>query len=74
MLFLPLHFIETMGNTGSAPEEVEEDCTCPVISYQVIKSCPCSLSLAITYQSHYISNLMVYPILRTIPFGFSGST
>lgn len=74
VLFLPLHFIGTMGNTGSAPGEVEGDCPCPVISYQVIKNCLHSLSLAVTYCSHYVSNFMVYLILRTILFGISGST
>uniref|UniRef100_A0A8C9FJ00 Breast carcinoma amplified sequence 1 n=1 Tax=Pavo cristatus TaxID=9049 RepID=A0A8C9FJ00_PAVCR len=54
MLFLPFHFIETMGNAGSTPEEVEEDCTCPVISYQALPESPATVKngSAVFVQAH----------------------
>lgn len=43
-----------MGNTGSAPEEVEEDCTCPVISYQALPESPATVKngSAVFVQAH----------------------
>ncbi|XP_021272262.1 breast carcinoma-amplified sequence 1 isoform X3 [Numida meleagris] len=43
-----------MGNTGSAPEEVEEDHTCPVISYQALPETPATVKngSAVFVQAH----------------------
>ncbi|XP_072206121.1 breast carcinoma-amplified sequence 1 isoform X5 [Excalfactoria chinensis] len=43
-----------MGNTESAPKEVEEDCTCPVISYQALPESPATVKngSAVFVQAH----------------------